>query len=146
MLRRAQWAIGLGAVALCAALAAPEAKAQVIAGRNYSSAGVRPLTCTLNTTTTTCGPFYPVAGRTFHVTHAPSAFTASCQLEREPDGVNWAQETVTASGSTTQMGNWSFSSSSTVISEDFEDDQWGVPYRVHCTSVSGGSDAVTLSE
>lgn len=103
------------------------------------------VSCTINTSTLICGPFTPTSPD-FHVSHAPSGFTATCQLERKTDGTNWAIETVPAGGSTTQMANQSFSASSQATSEDYSERQAAVPYQEHCTSVGAGSDLVTFSQ
>lgn len=120
------------------------ASAQGVVSVGQNPQNSNSIACTLSTGTTLCGPFAP-SSPNFHISHAPSGFTATCQTERKTDGANWAIVTITAGGSTTQMGNWSFSSGSQPISEDFNEPQTNVQYRVNCTSVSGGTDVVTFS-
>jgi hypothetical protein len=85
--------------------------------------------------------FTPIAGRTFHVQLSGTA-SAQCYLERQLDGSTWVPITVTASGTTTIMYNWTYSS---VLSEDVIESQASVPYRVDCGAQLGSFTSGSLS-
>jgi hypothetical protein len=110
------------------------------------ASGVSAVTATISSASAS-GSFTPQGGRAFHVQLSGTA-SAACYLERQLDGATWVPLTVTASGITTILYNWSYVGSA--LSEDVVEAQYGVPYRVDCGaqlgSFTSGALAVRISQ
>lgn len=98
--------------------------------------GVTPIIAALTSAISTA-TFTPNAGRGFNVS-TWGTFVASFQLERSFDsGANWLP--ITAAG--TQLYQWTAPES-----EQAEEDEYGVQYRVHVTSYTSGTLNIRLSQ
>ncbi len=117
---------GVMALALCTA-----AQAQ----NSSIASGLRPITGAISSASTDGQTFTPVAGRPFNVSGTSSGAAGTCQLERQLGGA-WYPTTVSAGGSTIQTEYWSLGGA---FSDTVVEPQFGVPYRINCSStVTGG--------
>lgn len=107
-----------------------------VPGGGYSASGKTSIGGTF-TATGQSASFTPLAGRSFN-TSVWGTFVATVQLERSFDaGTTWLP--TTASG--TQLNKWT-----APVSEQWSDDEFGVLYRLNCTSYTSGAGNYRISQ
>lgn len=109
-------------------------EAILMAATIYGPSGVTPVTGSFITTGQSPS-FIPLAGRGFDIVIFGS-FVGSVQLERFLDGV-WSP--ITAAG--VQLYIWS-----APASENNEEDQYQVPFRLNCTALASGTIDYSISQ
>jgi hypothetical protein len=98
-------------------------------GSGYSSSGTTPIINSFNSSAQSSN-FIPLAGRAFNIT-LYGTFVATVQLERSFDGgINWFY--ITSNG----FQLFKFNS---ICSEQYQEDQVGVLYRLNCISYTSGT-------
>jgi len=104
-------------------------------GERYSPSGLSVVSGTFSATGHSAS-FTPLAGRGFNIT-ASGTFSASFQLERSFNGTTWFP--ITAAG--TQLYVWTAPES-----EQAQEDENSVKYRLNCTAYTSGTVTYRISQ